>query len=526
MATHRSGRRTTSKNFVIDLLAPVQAMAERAKTQQIKTDSLDQPVEPAMESHYLPARPPQSAPGLNSSDSKRPSSLSFQRRGRRHVTIDNGFNLKGEQSTATPSEPLALFRGTPLVVNKCTSSLHAELSSYQQHPRDKPQKAPRRHTTAFGVISPLAHDSTSQTERTLNAPDIFCRHGNTHKGSSSRGSSKKAAGRPPSEERGSSSHGGLCQTLLSECIDCGESFKDCPDARYCLHCGGPRFERHLFDEMFEIFAVSRITMRKADLQKFHVTLQEVVQKIPCRKRQTVRQLIVNTESAYHATMRNQTDSGCTYTHGITRDFFGDFLSRVARNLDLACSRLVHYLHGQNGEIGHGQSSQSFVLHQTPDAMHNAIHMLDSSSDASCSRCGFASVAIGTCCHNCGQRQEEQKAQESDTSIMFNGTRDMCMGIGTHGARIDEKDFAELVRVSRTHHMSLDAVRHLWQKFKHLDTNGDGVVDGGEISELIKERYDITKNTEITKLLSYKGWFHVCGADRKGLNFEDFVLWYS
>jgi len=511
------------------MLAPLQSMAERAKTDKAAAENMFRPVDSVIMCSDLEPGQPESEQALNRSDRRcAAAAATASGRGRRHLTEGSGIEAKRGQVSSVQPDSVVLFRGGPLPPHKCKPTLPAEPPPLdlprsrrrlqRRAPgsagRSKTARTPPLRSATIQLLTPTADDSRFQGDCTPRVRTAWCKDSNTQSGPSASTPEKTVCPQTRSEQC-ESPQGTLLAHLMSKCIDCGTSFENFPSAKYCLKCGEPRMENCLFEEIFEMVAGPRVTMRKMDLPKFIWALQQFLQKLTHGKRTSSRQLILDTECAYQESIRNQKDSGCAYTHGITREFMYDFLQRIADNSDLTCRSLVYGLLGQDGgSVNGSDDSQSLFGPYTSQHSQHAA--------AACPSCGCEFVSAAKFCCHCGLKQRDKKSRHLDAFHIFDGTRNLSMGCPDEGT-LDEKDFAELVRISRVHRIPMYVVRTLWQEFKSFNVNNDDVLDSCELAEVIRKHCQIPQDAEIPTHLLHTGSCQESG-ERQHMNFEDFVLW--
>jgi len=306
--------------------------------------------------------------------------------------------------------------------------------------------------------------------------------------------------------------------LAPTCVDCDTSFGNCDQAKYCLTCGASRVENRLFDQLFEVFAPARTTLRKSDLPKFHRHVQDMLQKLVHGKKKSVRRQMQDTDFAFSETLKHQIESGSRFTQGITKEFFQTFLQLVAKSLDLTCRSLLYGLLGQERSNTRGAEE----AHSKTEIQRTTRH--PDRAGAVCAHCGCQFISNAKFCRNCGQKQPEREKADPNSFHVFQGTRDWRLGRSRVEETIDERDFVELVRLSHAHHVPLGVVRKCWKDFQDFDVNKDGVLQRDEFTEAVRDHCNIPRDVEVPNALLQDHWFKETPQNGEYVDFEAFLLW--
>jgi len=302
---------------------------------------------------------------------------------------------------------------------------------------------------------------------------------------------------------------GLLQNLDSRCIDCGTSLANAP---CCLTCGGARVDA-VFDSLFDIFAMSRATMRQAMLPKFHKKVEHFRQMMvdSSKKKKSTRKQMFETSEAYNEVFSIQVNSGCKYRQGLTREFFPAFLKLVAQSLGLTLRSFLHGMASQETSQGRlGEESTMRV-----EAQVDALKL----------RC--ASSCDETTTNSYSSSAQEQALPERDSFqdvFAFGGTRRAKLGLPETAEQIGQEDFAELVRLSQAHHVPLNEVRRLWKEFQEYDLNKDKVLQRDEFATAVCDRFNLPADADVVKALLMHHWFKTTPQNGEFVDLEAFLIW--
>jgi len=306
----------------------------------------------------------------------------------------------------------------------------------------------------------------------------------------------------------------MLQGLAARCVDCGAHFGHAPDARNCLVCGGSRVENQLFNQLFNMFAMSQ-TLRKAVLPQFITKLEYLLKSLTYPGKKSGREQIIGTTSAFNTTLESQRDSDCMYKQGITIEFFPDFLFLIAENLDLTCRGLMYGLLGKENFVSKGTddySSQGEARRVTlPD-----LSSCDRPGTA-CASCGCSILTRFNLCCKCGHKKAVQ--EKKDPLMRFSFFKGSQGGESMKG-----HDFTELVRLAQAHHVPLSQVRSIWQDFQHFNVGNKNVLQREDFAEAVRSRYNIPRDTDIPEALLKDELFKYSPTQGEFVDFEAFILW--
>jgi len=306
--------------------------------------------------------------------------------------------------------------------------------------------------------------------------------------------------------------------LVPMCIDCGVFFGDGDESKFCLACGGSRAKGEVFEELFEMIMFSRVTMRQADLAKFHIKIEDLLKGLVHGKKSSARNLM-EIKLAYCETLAHQIDRGCKYTQGITRESFHFFLHLVAESLNLTCRSLLHGLLGPERLLSKGVDRSS--MHE--EIQRSTLRGPDTCAE-SCANCGCLFITNANFCCNCGHKQLQRKKKDPESFLIFEGTRASLLGLRTAEEIMEEKGFAELVALSQKHHVPLDLVRKYWKEFQEFDLSKYKLLQKDEFAEAVRERCNIPKSKDLPKYLIDYQWFKVAKDNGEFVDFEGFLVW--
>jgi len=301
----------------------------------------------------------------------------------------------------------------------------------------------------------------------------------------------------------------LLQNLDNSCIDCGTSLASAPR---CLTCGGTRVDA-VFDELFDIFAMSRVTMRQAMLPKFHKKVEHFRKSLedPSKTKKSTRKQMLQTAEAYNEAFSIQVNSGCKYHQGLTREFFPAFLKLVAQSLNLT---LRSFLHGMASQ----ETSQERLVEQS--TVHVEVQR-DALQQRCASSCDETTTRSGT---SSAQEKAQPEQDYHQDAYAFGGTRRARLGLPEADGQIQQEDFAQLVRLSQAHHIPLSEVRRLWKEFQEYDINKDRVLQRDEFTTAVCERFNLPADDDVVKGLLMHHWFKTTPQEGEFVDLEAFLIW--
>jgi len=308
----------------------------------------------------------------------------------------------------------------------------------------------------------------------------------------------------------------VCASLSSKCIECRASFGDNSEAKFCLTCGAPRMENQVFEELFDMLLTSRATMRKADLCRFHLKMEDLMQKETHGKKRSAKRNLTDIQFAYCETLAQQTLSGCKQTQGITKLFFQDFVLRVAESFELNCRSLLTGLIGQEKSHLKGADDPNVNLEMGKT-------WCLSSTQTACAKCGSPLLMDANYCPNCGQ-QFQRAPSDFHNGHFFKGTWEAMLGLRTKEQAVRERDFAELLRLSQGHHMAMDVVESHWNDFQSLCLSEDHLLPKEQFEKVVRERCNIPDDSQIPEDILSDKWFKETNHHDKCVDFEAFLLW--
>jgi len=305
------------------------------------------------------------------------------------------------------------------------------------------------------------------------------------------------------------------------CIDCGKLYGHvAADAKFCLNCGGCRVGSQPFNDLFEALAHSRVTMRRADLKSFIFKVEVLLPQVMHLRKVSARRHSLDTTVAFDETLENQVENqvetGCKYTQGITREFFIEFMWRVAENLQLTCRSLLEVLLGRAVVV---EEPSAHLGGQKAD-----LPWLRHFNSTSCQHCGSNLISNSNFCCNCGLEHTPRARRGADSFQFFKGTRDVLMGRKTENDPMGEQVFADLVRLSHAHHIPLDDVRKCWKDFFSLGVNKDNLLPRESFVAAVRDRRTLPQDTDLQ--INSFGDELIMGASRLGehVDFEAFLQW--
>lgn len=328
--------------------------------------------------------------------------------------------------------------------------------------------------------------------------------------------------------------GSLLPALVAKCIDCGTAYTGAAEnAKYCLSCGAHRVDNQPFNELFDILANNRVIMRKTALTTFNLKIDNLLQDLKQMKKKSTMKQMMDTSVAFTETLTSQTDSGCTYTQGITREFFPEFIWHVSGILQLTCRSLLEGLlgrafaasdHNTNGEVPKREVPTREVAKSEVQNHEVPSFKRPIASRGACDHCGCHLISNSNFCCNCGQEQVRQNTVDPNSFHIFKGTKDSLMGLDTDGAPIGEKDFAEMVRLSHAHHVPLDDVRRYWKDFLALGVNADNLLPKERFVAVVRARCDVPQDDDLLLDLLRDDWFIQTPENGEYVDFKAFLEW--
>jgi len=319
------------------------------------------------------------------------------------------------------------------------------------------------------------------------------------------------------DERGITGEG-LLPTMVRRCIDCGAEF-DLADAKYCLSCGGLRVDHQPFCELFETVANCRVTMRKGDLTFFNLKMNDLLQNLKQLKKKSARRQMMDTTKAFNETLACQVEGGCKYTQGITREFFVEFMWRVAKGSELTCRGLLEGLLGR----AFVDNDPGMDVHESKGNGLSLLQRINTAKGA-CPHCGCHLISNSNFCCNCGQEQIWRKIKEPVSFQIFKGTKDSFLGLSKNSDSIGEKEFAELVRLSHSLHVPLDDVRKYWKDFLSLGVNKDNLLPRERFVACVHARCNLPRDAPVPMELLRDEWFKRTPEHGEHVDFEAFLEW--
>lgn len=317
--------------------------------------------------------------------------------------------------------------------------------------------------------------------------------------------------------------------FASRCHKCLAEFELASRARYCLFCGEERIDTRFVTELFHMVVGKRALLRKLDLPKVVRRVANLLVALSGES-QRLRWLVTCLETAFDGALREQTEGGKKFSHGITGEYFFSFLLKVAESLDLALRSLLFGLLEQDqDEISRGLWAVSGVARGFPDG--TSQHDEGSTSGAgtsppnvsladACSRCGSKFLTAANFCHDCGEKQNLQERVLPQSFQIFRGTRAL-MSPGPHQLPpMPQHEFQQVAHFANKHGFPASEIWRRRIDFLALDQDGDGRLSLDELAGAVREKCNLPSGPIPAHLFS-DGWFD---GKEGGLDFEAFLIW--
>jgi len=331
---------------------------------------------------------------------------------------------------------------------------------------------------------------------------------------------------------------------LPRCHNCDNLFPQ-DAAKFCLQCGEARFERCHISDAFCKMVGSRTYLRSMDLNKFIRHTSDMLNSLGSVSKETsksYRCISHSVQNAFNAVVGEQQKNGITTAPGITMQYFEDFLLRVSHSLDLSLPSLLSGILDQASRWSLAESANAMASGanplSSPSARQNAhtIEVLETPSERrrgskslfsrECTKCGSKFISQGKFCCECGEKQPDPVKPDKTTFHIFKGTSQRLAAGLQPEVSIEQRDFEELVSLSKKHHMPLEDIRKRQVEFRDFDKSKNGTLSLDEFVYAVRRHCNIPEDEEVPKHLVDQAWFNADGDGTGCVSFEEYVVWSS
>jgi len=277
-------------------------------------------------------------------------------------------------------------------------------------------------------------------------------------------------------------------SVAARCVDCGAKFGNVCQSNHCGACGGVRIDDQIFDQAFNMFAMSQTSMRKAALPQFMAQIQHLLKSSPYLSKKSSREQVSCVISAFNITVERQKNSDCKVAHGIAVEFFPDFLFLVAEGLNMTCRILLHGLlciesfPAKRAEDSFSQCEARRVVLPELGACERI--------GLACTHCGCFTITKSDICCNCGQKTSIHKEQY-------------------------------LQEMADTYNMLPSQITEIKKIFDQFDEDQSGFLgESGFFQAVLHLAHaDVCHST-------LKRWWKQVGFKEEGITFDIFLSWYA